>query len=81
MPDIIDKATDAIDECQAEALARARGKSEPETHPDFDGVHCVSCDWTEIAPARLKLGKVRCVVCQGDLERREAMRHHNVRVV
>lgn len=40
-----------------------------ETHPDFDGKHCVDCE-IEIPEARLALGKVRCVDCQSLKEKR-----------
>lgn len=52
----------------AQALANHRQKIAPETHPDFDGEHCVDCD-ISIPEGRLKLGKVRCVDCQSDLEK------------
>jgi RNA polymerase-binding transcription factor DksA len=39
-----------------------------ETHPDFDGKHCVDCE-IEIPAARLALHKVRCVDCQTLLEK------------
>lgn len=39
----------------------------PETHPDFDGKHCVECD-EKIPALRLQMGKVRCVDCQAKLE-------------
>lgn len=52
---------------QAEIAVRARALNAPETHPDFDGEHCVECD--EVIPtARLILRRVRCVDCQGALE-------------
>ena len=65
MADIIDKAGDAVEACLADAERRARGKSAPESHPDFDGQHCVeeSCG-VEIPVGRLALGKVRCIDCQ-----------------
>ena len=51
-------------------MRRALGKSGPESHPDFDGVHCVEPDCEiEIPTARLALGKVRCVDCQELLEK------------
>lgn len=50
-----------------QALASVKAKLEPETHPDFDGKHCVDCD-NEIPKARLAMGRVRCVHCQGFLE-------------
>ena len=52
----------------AQALANHRQKIAPETHPDFDGEHCVDCDIL-IPEGRLKLFKVRCVDCQSELEK------------
>ena len=40
----------------------------PESHPAFDGAHCVACD-DPIPLARLKMGKVRCVKCQSIKEK------------
>jgi RNA polymerase-binding transcription factor DksA len=52
------------------ALARNEKALAPQTHPDFDGVHCVEADCGEpIPPARLALGKIRCVDCQTRRER------------
>lgn len=50
------------------ALEAARAKARPESHPDFDGAHCVECA-DAIPSARLALGRVRCVTCQERLER------------
>lgn len=69
MADLADLAAPVVEVCQAEAEARARGRSGPESHPDFDGLHCVGCD-VEIPAGRLALHKVRCVDCQQVLERR-----------
>ncbi len=52
---------------QAAISFRAREMNRPETHPDFDGKHCVDCD-DEIPPQRLALCRVRCVHCQKFLE-------------
>ena len=41
----------------------------PEKHPEFDGLHCVDCEVSIPAP-RLAMGRVRCVECQEDLEKR-----------
>lgn len=70
MADPADIAAETIETCQADALRRVMGKSGPESHPDYDGTHCVEpeCGVT-IPPARRKLGKVRCVECQARLER------------
>jgi RNA polymerase-binding transcription factor DksA len=55
------------------AIEAVREKVQPESHPDFDGAHCVECE--ELLPAaRLALGRVRCVACQEQLER-EARRY------
>lgn len=71
MPDLADLASDRIERHQADSERHARGKSGPESHPDFDGSHCVDCE-DEILPARLLLGRVRCVVCQEVLESKKA---------
>lgn len=55
---------------QAAIHERARQMARLETHPDFDGEHCLDCD-IEIPESRLKLGKIRCVDCQQLLEDRE----------
>lgn len=56
----------------AMALERAKAAMAPETHPDFDGECCVDCG-DEIPQARLAMGKVRCVFCQGKLERKSKL--------
>lgn len=70
MADPVDRANDVVEVCTAEAERRARGKSAPETHPEFNGTDCVDCE-DQIPVARLVLGKVRCVECQEELERRQ----------
>ncbi|MBK6906409.1 MAG: hypothetical protein IPH08_04580 [Rhodocyclaceae bacterium] len=63
-----DRATLVELQFNEDSIAEARRRSAPETHPDFDGTHCVRCD-VAIPKARLHLGKVRCVDCQTVLER------------
>lgn len=59
-----------LEQAQRDSAIKLASKSAaPETHPDFDGIHCVDCD-TDIPEGRLKLGKVRCVDCQSHLEKR-----------
>jgi RNA polymerase-binding transcription factor DksA len=41
----------------------ARAANAPQSHPNFDGEHCVDCG-AVIPAARLALAKVRCVECQ-----------------
>ena len=66
--DLIDKAQEVVEVCTEEAERRIRKQVGPETHPDFDGMHCVTCE-EPIPLLRLTLGKVRCVYCQDDLEK------------
>lgn len=73
MADIIDTANAFAARLNDDALDRARGKSAPETHPDFDGLHCVEC-WEEVHRVRLAMGKVRCLGCQDLLEREQKRR-------
>ncbi len=64
MADLADNADLPIALFQAAAESRARGRSAPESHPDFDGRTCVEPDCgAEIPAGRLALGKVRCVEC------------------
>lgn len=51
------------------SISEAALRSAPETHPNFDGLHCVECE-TAIPHGRLLLGKVRCVHCQTIKEKR-----------
>ena len=68
MADQLDIANDHAEMFTSIAERKARGKSGPESHPDFDGAHCVVCG--EAIPAtRLALGKVRDIECQQKLER------------
>jgi len=68
MPDLADNADAVTELWTADAERRARGKSAPESHPEFDGLTCVDC-CEEIPSARLARGRVRCVECQATLER------------
>jgi RNA polymerase-binding transcription factor DksA len=77
-----DEVFDEVDQAQylqlmeqAAIAERAKTINQRETHPDFDGKHCVECDAIIPVP-RLKHGKVRCVDCQADIEdaaRRKAL--------
>lgn len=57
----------------AQALERHKEKMKPESHPDFDGTHCLDCD-VEIPKLRLEMGKIRCVDCQTLIEKKESRR-------
>lgn len=57
----------------AKALAEHKNKVAPESHPDFDGEHCLDCD-ADIPVIRLNMGKIRCVDCQTELEMRNKLK-------
>lgn len=70
-----ERSADPIDESQETTqlfldadVKRVRDAAAPQSHPEFDGKHCVGL-WQQacgekIPAARLKLGRVRCVACQ-----------------
>ena len=60
----------------AQALAKVKARMAPETHPDFDGKHCLACGDT-IPKLRLDMGKIRCVHCQSALEIKSRMYSSN----
>lgn len=69
MADESDRATMREIQHNHEALEEARRRAVMiETHPDFDGKHCLECD-EDIPAERLAMGKIRCVRCQGIRER------------
>jgi len=68
--DNLDIAAELQQRLNDAAEARVRQLAAPERHPDFDGKHCVECG-DEVIKERLKLGKVRCVLCQTAKEKRE----------
>ncbi len=69
--DPLDEATALASALTEGAIAAASRAVERETHPDFDGKHCVEDDCgAEIPKERLKMGRVRCVSCQSRLEQK-----------
>lgn len=73
LPDILDQAS-AITEFMTErAIEQRRAEVAPQTHPRFDGTHCVDAECgVEIPAERLAAGRIRCVDCQARLERANA---------
>lgn len=69
MSDIYDKAQEQDEAFRTLALAQQAGKAGKESHPDFDGQNCLDCTG-EIPDDRLALGKIRCIGCQEELEKR-----------
>lgn len=51
----------------SKALLEHKQKMAPQTHPNFDGLHCVDCE-VPIHKDRLKMGRVRCTACQEHFE-------------
>ena len=69
--DVLDEADMASNlemEMLQASLDATRAKVQPEKHPDFDGKNCVECG-DKMPKERLKLGRVRCVYCQDELEK------------
>lgn len=76
MADVVDDAGEYNAVYQDAAFKTAgfnfeEGKESPalkaQTHPDFDGEHCIDCE-VEIPAARLKWGRVRCTACEEIIE-------------
>lgn len=63
MTDTADFARDLQAEFNKRGVEMASAAAAAETHPDFDGVHCVDCSLA-VHPDRLALGRMRCVCCQ-----------------
>lgn len=56
------------EEINQTALDAVRKGLLPQSHPDFDGKHCVECG--NLVPfKRLEMGRIRCVGCQNAQER------------
>lgn len=72
IPDESDRASLIEAAFTEESIEMARKAIAPETHPEFDGIHCVECG-EEIPDVRLRLGKVRCVECQREIEWRHKL--------
>lgn len=58
------------------ALSKIQSLLAPQTHPDFDGIHCIDCD-NEIPKGRIADGRIRCVHCQSAIEHFEKQRRKN----
>lgn len=55
-------------------LSSVRANLQKQTHPDFDGKHCVQEDCgDEIPKLRLDAGRVRCTECESRLEKLSKM--------
>lgn len=63
-------ASNTAERIRAEGLASVRARLAPQSHPDFDGVHCVDCE-AKLPRLRLDMGRVRCTDCQDLLDRQQ----------
>lgn len=68
--DNLDEAAELQQKLNDSATAKVRNKLAPEIHPDFDGKHCVDCA-DDMPKLRLKMRRVRCVICQTVKEKRD----------
>jgi RNA polymerase-binding transcription factor DksA len=67
--DNLDQAAVIQDVINNAGIAAAATKVAPEKHPLFDGESCIKCG-DGIPPARLAMGRIRCVICQTILEKK-----------
>ena len=58
------------------ALAAAAAATQAQSHPDFDGTHCIDCE-VHMPLQRLAMGRIRCVPCQTAVEHRERTHRRN----
>ncbi len=63
----LEQAARNTEHINAAGLERVRQLLEPESHPDFDGKHCIDCG-NPIPKERLQAGRIRCTDCQSLLE-------------
>jgi RNA polymerase-binding transcription factor DksA len=63
----LESATELEQARREQGIKLVTSECRPESHPDFDGEHCVRCD-VEIPEARRELGYVYCVACKTLIE-------------
>jgi RNA polymerase-binding transcription factor DksA len=70
--DNLDQAAELQDEFNKKGLAEVRKALVPETHPDFDGRHCIECD-SVMPQQRIDAGRIHCTPCQSVKEQRSRL--------
>lgn len=65
-----DMASDMEEAFRERAIEVAILHAAKQYHIDFDGVHCLDCA-DDLTSFRLDMGRIRCVHCQGLLERKQ----------
>ncbi len=71
--DDLEMASQLQEQLNERGLEAVRAGMSPQTHVDFDGVHCVACD-DDMPSERLAAGRVRCTACESALEKQKKMR-------
>lgn len=72
--DELETAEEVREQAVVDGLASVRAQL-VQTHPDFDGIHCINprCG-EELPPVRIAYKRVRCAPCQAEVERQERVR-------
>ncbi len=65
--DVLDMASQLQEQQNEQAIDRMRAIPKVQTHPDFDGAHCVECE-VDMPAERLAAGRVRCTACETVVE-------------
>lgn len=66
--DNLDIAADLQQQLNESSLERVRRAAAPESHPDFDGKHCLECG-EKLPKLRLTMARIYCVLCQTAIEK------------
>ena len=72
LTDVLDMASQLQEQQNEQAIARVRQSDKPQSHPDFDGEHCVDCD-IEMPELRLSMHRIRCTSCESVVEKARSM--------
>jgi hypothetical protein len=72
--DELDVAAEMQEQANVDALARVRLQL-TQTHPDFDGVHCIEADCgVELPGVRIAYKRIRCTTCETKKEQQAKLR-------
>lgn len=71
--DISDQASHYEHMHNAGSLQAVRARLAPQTHPDFDGVHCLDCG-VKLPKQRLADGRIYCTTCQEIIDKKNKLR-------
>ncbi len=71
--DEMDMASQLQEQLNERGLDAVRLNMKPQSHPDFDGDHCLDCE-VDIPVERLAMGRIRCTACETVLEKQKKQR-------